>query len=113
MINSLSLTTGGPSAEEARAIRDAVANATTLDEVERLNQMLKAGIVPGKQNQSANGSKSNGTLTHSLHHCLNISFSTTTNSCINLINTTTLSYLSKVKTWKKKMMTMSLWTAER
>lgn len=41
---------GGASAEEAKAIREAVANASTLEEVERLNQMLRAGIVPGKTN---------------------------------------------------------------
>lgn len=53
---------GGPSAEEARAIREAVANASTLEEVERLNQMLRAGIVPGKATPAGgtkNG-KSNG-----------------------------------------------------
>jgi hypothetical protein len=51
---------GSASAEEARAIREAVANATTLEEVERLNQMLKAGIVPGKPGTKK--SKSNGKL---------------------------------------------------
>ena len=53
---------GGPSAEEARAIREAVANATTLEEVERLNQMLKAGIVPGKSSRDTkrNGTSNNG-----------------------------------------------------
>lgn len=43
---------GGASAEEARAIREAVANASTLEEVERLNQMLRAGVVPGKATKS-------------------------------------------------------------
>jgi len=52
--------TGGPSAEEARAIREAVANASTLEEVERLNQMLKAGIVPGKSTSAKNGTSNNG-----------------------------------------------------
>lgn len=51
---------GGPSAEEARAIREAVANASTLEEVERLNQMLRAGIVPGKA--PAKNGKTNGNL---------------------------------------------------
>ena len=51
---------GGPSAEEARAIREAVANASTLEEVERLNQMLKAGIVPGKSTSAKNGTSNNG-----------------------------------------------------
>lgn len=51
---------GGPSAEEARAIREAVANASTLEEVERLNQMLRAGIVPVKA--PAKNGKTNGNL---------------------------------------------------
>ena len=51
---------GGPSIEEARAIREAVANATTLEEVERLNQMLKAGIVPGKAAPTKNGASKDG-----------------------------------------------------
>jgi len=50
---------GGPSAEEARAIREAIANASTLEEVERLNQMLRAGVVPGKAAQAKNGSNGN------------------------------------------------------
>ena len=50
---------GGPSAEEARAIREAIANASTLEEVERLNQMLRAGVVPGKATQAKNGSNGN------------------------------------------------------
>merc|ERR1712071_38242 len=51
--------TGGPSTEEARAIREAVANASTPEEVERLNQMLKAGIVPGKAQANAKNGTSN------------------------------------------------------
>jgi hypothetical protein len=50
---------GGPSAEEARAIREAIANASTLEEVERLNQMLRAGVVPGKAAAAKNGSNGN------------------------------------------------------
>lgn len=53
---------GGASAEEARAIREAVANASTLEEVERLNQMLRAGVIPGKSTQGKNG-KANGIIT--------------------------------------------------
>ncbi|XP_077981040.1 U2 small nuclear ribonucleoprotein A'-like [Glandiceps talaboti] len=40
---------GGPSAEDVAAIREAIANAKTLEEVERLNQMLRTGQVPGKE----------------------------------------------------------------
>jgi len=53
---------GGPSAEEARAIREAIAKATTLEEVGRLDQMLKAGMVPGKQQASKNDSNGNISL---------------------------------------------------
>ena len=56
---------GGASAEEARAIREAVANASTLEEVERLNQMLRAGVVPGKATQ-ASSKNGNGKVTSSL-----------------------------------------------
>ncbi|KAG8183706.1 hypothetical protein JTE90_014681 [Oedothorax gibbosus] len=38
----------GPSAAEVAAIRDAIKNATTLAEVERLKQILKSGQVPKK-----------------------------------------------------------------
>lgn len=38
----------GPSKEDIDAIRTAIANAQTLEEVERLQQMLQAGQVPGK-----------------------------------------------------------------
>ena len=58
---------GGASAEEARAIREAVANASTLEEVERLNQMLRAGVVPGKATQgSGKNGKANGNITSCL-----------------------------------------------
>ncbi len=58
---------GGASAEEARAIREAVANASTLEEVERLNQMLRAGVVPGKATQgSSKNGNANGKVTSSL-----------------------------------------------
>lgn len=39
----------GPSPAEIQAIKDAIANAGSLEEIERLNQMLKAGQIPGKQ----------------------------------------------------------------
>lgn len=44
--------------QDAAAIREAIAKATTLEEVERLNQMLKSGQIPGKvaaPSQQTNG----------------------------------------------------------
>ncbi|KAH9492512.1 U2 small nuclear ribonucleoprotein A' [Bulinus truncatus] len=38
----------GPSKEDVAAIRKAIANAQTLAEIERLNQMLKSGQIPGQ-----------------------------------------------------------------
>lgn len=38
----------GPSPEDVAAIKNAIANARTLEEVERLNQILKTGQVPGQ-----------------------------------------------------------------
>ncbi|KAH3694555.1 U2 small nuclear ribonucleoprotein A'-like [Dreissena polymorpha] len=38
----------GPSKEDIAAIKTAIANAKTLEEVERLNNMLKTGQIPGK-----------------------------------------------------------------
>lgn len=40
---------GGPSKEDIDAIKRAVANATTLEEVERLNQMLRSGQIPSSK----------------------------------------------------------------
>ncbi|KAL5016245.1 hypothetical protein ScPMuIL_005834 [Solemya velum] len=39
----------GPTKEEIDAIKQAIANAKTLEEVERLNNMLKTGQIPGKE----------------------------------------------------------------
>lgn len=39
----------GPSKEDVELIKNAIANAKTLEEVERLNQMLKSGHIPGKE----------------------------------------------------------------
>ncbi|OWF46174.1 U2 small nuclear ribonucleoprotein A'-like [Mizuhopecten yessoensis] len=39
----------GPSKEDVELIKTAIAQAATLDEVERLNQMLKTGIIPGRE----------------------------------------------------------------
>ncbi|ESO92360.1 hypothetical protein LOTGIDRAFT_120927 [Lottia gigantea] len=47
----------GPSKEEIESIKKAIANAKSLDEVERLNQMLKSGQVPGKE---VNGKRRKG-----------------------------------------------------
>ncbi|XP_045159176.1 U2 small nuclear ribonucleoprotein A'-like [Mercenaria mercenaria] len=38
----------GPSKEDVAAIKAAIANAKTLEEVERLNNMLKTGQIPGR-----------------------------------------------------------------
>lgn len=40
---------GGPSKEDIDAIKQAIARATTLEEVERLNQMLRSGQVPSSK----------------------------------------------------------------
>ncbi|XP_037078375.1 LOW QUALITY PROTEIN: U2 small nuclear ribonucleoprotein A'-like [Pollicipes pollicipes] len=37
----------GPTAEDTRLIKEAIARATSLQEIERLNQMLRSGVVPG------------------------------------------------------------------
>lgn len=39
----------GPSKEDVAAIKAAIANAKTLEEVERLNNMLKSGQIPGRE----------------------------------------------------------------
>ncbi|KAK3091945.1 hypothetical protein FSP39_023896 [Pinctada imbricata] len=39
----------GPSKEDINLIKAAITKAKTLDEVERLNQMLKTGVIPGKE----------------------------------------------------------------
>ncbi|GFS03663.1 U2 small nuclear ribonucleoprotein A'-like [Elysia marginata] len=39
----------GPSKTDVAAIRKAIANAKTLEEIEHLNQLLKTGQVPGQQ----------------------------------------------------------------
>jgi len=40
----------GPTPDELQAIKDAIARASSLEEIERLNQMLKSGQIPGKEN---------------------------------------------------------------
>lgn len=39
----------GPTKEDVAAIKAAIANAKTLEEVERLNNMLKTGQIPGRE----------------------------------------------------------------
>ncbi|TRY74428.1 hypothetical protein TCAL_05023 [Tigriopus californicus] len=39
----------GLSADQVRSIKTAIAKATTLEEIERLNQMLRTGIIPGQE----------------------------------------------------------------
>lgn len=50
----------GRSPEEIEAIKQAIAKATTLEEVERLNQMLKSGFVPGQHNFTTNQGNGRG-----------------------------------------------------
>lgn len=42
-------TSVGPSPADIQAIKDAIAKASSLEEIERLNQMLKSGQIPGKE----------------------------------------------------------------
>lgn len=42
----------GPNRQDIQAIKEAIAKATTLEEVERLNRMLQTGQIPGKENQN-------------------------------------------------------------
>jgi len=44
----------GPTAADVEAIREAIKNATTLEEVERLKQMLKTGQIPRKESSTSN-----------------------------------------------------------
>ncbi|GAB6029040.1 U2 small nuclear ribonucleoprotein [Chamberlinius hualienensis] len=43
----------GPSPAEIQAIKNAIAQASSLEEIERLNQMLKAGQIPGYATSTA------------------------------------------------------------
>ncbi|KAK6188950.1 hypothetical protein SNE40_005021 [Patella caerulea] len=47
----------GPTKDEMDAIKKAIANAKSLDEVERLNQMLKSGQVPGRDSGQSKRNK--------------------------------------------------------
>jgi len=48
----------GPSAAQLTAIKAAIANATTLAEVQRLENALKTGLVPSDVQVEANGDHS-------------------------------------------------------
>lgn len=45
----------GLTPEQVRNLKTAIAKASSLDEIERLNQMLRAGTMPGMRNGSQNG----------------------------------------------------------
>ena len=45
----------GLTAEQVRNIKAAIAKATTLEEIERLNQMLRTGQIPGEAPKPQNG----------------------------------------------------------
>ncbi|XP_034312721.1 U2 small nuclear ribonucleoprotein A'-like [Crassostrea angulata] len=47
----------GPSKEDIELIKMAIAKAKTLNEVERLNQMLKTGVIPGKELKKLRGER--------------------------------------------------------
>ncbi|XP_022659760.1 U2 small nuclear ribonucleoprotein A'-like [Varroa jacobsoni] len=47
--------------EDQQAIKEAIGKATTLDEIERLTQLLRSGQLPNKTNESLNGKKSENT----------------------------------------------------
>lgn len=42
-------------AEDQQAIKDAIAKATTLQEIERLTQLLRSGQLPSQEGDAANG----------------------------------------------------------
>ena len=50
----------GLTPEQVKNIKSAISKATTLEEIERLNQMLRTGTIPGEQNGSAPASNGNG-----------------------------------------------------
>lgn len=49
----------GLTPEQVRNIKSAIAKATTLDEIERLNHMLRTGSIPGSATQVATNGSSN------------------------------------------------------
>ncbi|XP_070562712.1 U2 small nuclear ribonucleoprotein A'-like [Ptychodera flava] len=51
---------GGPSQDDIAAIREAIANAKTLEEAERLSQILRTGQVPGREKKRPEGSGAAG-----------------------------------------------------
>ena len=50
----------GLTAEQIKSIKAAIARATTFEEVERLNQMLRSGQVPGKDGEIPPKAANNG-----------------------------------------------------
>lgn len=50
----------GPSPEEAAKIREAIANAKSIDEVMRLEQLLKRGQIPEKEGSAPAESRRGG-----------------------------------------------------
>merc|ERR1712049_35474 len=45
------INSSGLTPDQVRNIKAAIAKATTLDEIERLNQMLRTGVIPGQEQQ--------------------------------------------------------------
>ena len=58
MENNRKSNAAGLTPEQVRNIKSAIAKATTLDEIERLNMMLRTGNIPG--GNLANGASRNG-----------------------------------------------------
>ncbi|KAK7100304.1 hypothetical protein V1264_023281 [Littorina saxatilis] len=50
----------GPSKEDIDAIKEAIARATTLEEVERLNQLLRSGQIPSSSNKPSQPAQPKG-----------------------------------------------------
>jgi len=48
------------SMDNKRIIKEAILNAKTLEEVEKLKQLLQAGQIPGAVKATANGKPANG-----------------------------------------------------
>uniref|UniRef100_A0A672SDD4 U2 small nuclear ribonucleoprotein A'-like n=1 Tax=Sinocyclocheilus grahami TaxID=75366 RepID=A0A672SDD4_SINGR len=57
----------GPSAADVEAIKNAIANATSLAEVERLKGLLQSGQIPGRELRSG--------ITFNMHLYINLLFS--------------------------------------
>lgn len=53
---------GGPSPEEVQAIKEAISKANSLEEIERLNHLLRSGHIPGRENSVRRAQKGIATV---------------------------------------------------